>query len=73
MGDILMLLSFRLSMRLWTKSISPARMNLSVPGEQIKRISLKKVRKWAIITQISAMVRTMIASQSRSIADCGRT
>src|SRR5208337_3012477 len=44
-------------------------MNLSVPGEQIKRISLKKVRKWAIIPQISAMVRTLIASRSRSIAD----
>jgi hypothetical protein len=59
--------------RLWTESISPARKNLSTVGDQIKRISIKNVRMWAIIPQISAMVRTLIASRSRSIADCGKT
>ena len=77
MVDILVLLSRRLSVDVagGSRSLQPGG-TLGSVEEQIKRISIKKaalIKKVGNHPQISAMVKTLIASRSRSIADCGKT
>jgi len=69
-GHLWFSLPSSLPRRVWTKSISPDRKNLVHVGNRSTEI---RVKKRAIIPQISAMVKTLIASRSRSIADCGKT
>jgi len=69
-GHLWFSLPSSLPRRVWTKSISPDRKNLVHVGNKSTEI---RVKKRAIIPQISAMGRTLRASRSRSTTGCGRT